>query len=311
MRVLGADGGGTRLRLALADGDGGILARREGPPAHVGPGGGAKAARVLWDAAQALLGESGEELPVAAACLGLAGAGRRSVAEGLERRLEDLGLARRVRVVSDARVALEDAFPGEAGILLVAGTGSIALARTSDGAFHRVGGWGPLVGDEGSGTALGLAGLRVTLQAIEGRGADTRLASTLRDATGTQGPSELFAWAQEATRDRIAALAPRVVEAGAAGDPVARRLTERAIRDLVAHVVALRARTASLPVALSGGLLDEGGPLREGVLAALQDAGMSVRTEAVDGARGGVRLALLPDVPEKRSGRTPSADFPG
>jgi glucosamine kinase len=314
IRVVGADGGGTRLRLALADGTGRILARRETGPALMegSPQGGTEAlALLVRSEAAALAGETGGPLPLDALCAGLAGAGRSEEARQLEDRLLDSGIARRVRVVPDAEVALLDAFPAGPGILLAAGTGSIAVARDAAGRIHRAGGWGRLLGDEGSGYALGLEGLRAAIRGQEGRGPSTRLTAALFEAIGVPDPEGALAWVRGASKAEIAALAPKVAALGAAveagPDPVARELAERAVRALVAHAEALAVpgpdsggpdRGPAGPpsprprVALAGGLVDPGGPLRRSVAAALDAAGFEVDSGPVDGARGAVRCAV-------------------
>lgn len=297
IRVVGGDGGGTRLRLALADGAGRILSRRMGPPGLVEPGGEAQVAARITHEVTALAREVGAPLPVDAVCVGLAGVGRTDRAEAVRAALEAGGVARRVQVVTDAAVALRDAFGAGAGILLIAGTGSVALARRPDGEIGRAGGWGSLLGDEGSGYWLGLEGLRAGLRGWEGRGPVTTLAPELARAAGAGKPDGLLPWAEMAGKGEVAALAPQVIRLAQEGDGVARTLVEQALADLVAHVEALREWAAGgagtvIPVALGGGLLSPGGPLRDAILALLTARGIPVREGPVDAARGAVAMAL-------------------
>lgn len=307
--MAGADGGGTRLRLLLMDGEGRIMGRRSGPPALLIREGGAQVARLLASELRALAREVGSALPLAGFCVGLAGAGRRAWAVEVEAQLRAQGVARRVEVVTDAAAALDDAFPvgrtTSPGILLVAGTGSIGLARTSDGEMRRVGGWGPLLGDEGSGYRLGLEGLRAAVRALEGRGPGTRLESILLEEVGAGDPEGVFRWLDQAEKGRVAALAPLVI--AAAGDPVADRLVTEAVDALASHLTALlevmdappagMALPVALPVALHGGLLAPGGPLRPPLVSVLERLGLDLHPEDVDAARGAAHriLALLTD----------------
>src|SRR5690606_5383094 len=115
------------------------------------------------------LASAGIPGPVAALCAGLAGVGNRAEREVVERTLASARLAERVCVISDGETALYGAFAGGPGILLIAGTGSVGYARGEDGRVERCGGWGMLVGDEGSGFGLGRAGLRAALRSADGR----------------------------------------------------------------------------------------------------------------------------------------------
>lgn len=109
-------------------------------------------------------------------CIGLAGADdeedRRLIGETFLVELQRTELGRRIRpaveVVQDSVAALEAAFPKEGGVVVIVGTGSIVIGRTSDGELYRTGGWGYLLGDEGSGHALGLAALRHVARELDG-----------------------------------------------------------------------------------------------------------------------------------------------
>lgn len=294
--VVGVDGGATRTRLAVADRKGGILARRESGPSLLGVGLDEKVADGLAREIEALVSELGERLPLASMCAGLAGAGAEDVQAAVTRRFLELNLARRIHVVSDAEAAFMDAFGEGEGILLVGGTGSVALCRPSAGArLRRVGGWGSLLGDEGSGFRLGVEGLRAAVRAWEGRGPETELKRVLFDEVGVTGPRELLAWSRPTDKSAIGALGPLVVRTAKDGDAVARELVERAVEALVEHVRALAAgleEDSPPPVALAGGLLEEGGSLRARVIQELEERAFPLLRRPVDGARGAVRLAL-------------------
>jgi N-acetylglucosamine kinase-like BadF-type ATPase len=295
VRVAGVDGGGSRLRVVLADGEGRILRRWQGRAVALAANTVDEVARSIQDGLGRLFVSDPGKLD--ALCAGMAGAGRREVAEGLEARMRSRGLARRIRVTTDAEVALSDAFPRDRGVLLIAGTGSIALIRDPTGAVRRVGGWGPVLGDEGSAYTLARRGLAAALRGVEGRGPRTRLSESLPSAAGVDGPRALAAWATEAGRADVAALAPRVVAAAEGDDPVARRLVDHAVNELVAHVVALAPAEGAPdrplpPVALAGGLLEEGRPLRRWVEKALLHRGYPVLDRPVRPVRGAVRGAL-------------------
>ncbi len=295
LRVVGVDGGATRTRFLLADGSGRILGRREGGGALLGVGDEEELGNRLVREVRALAGELDEPLPVEVLCAGLAGvAGREEARRRLEAKLVDHEVARRVHLVSDGEIAFFDAFGEGPGILLVAGTGSIAKAKRGPGAeLRRVGGWGALLGDEGSGYGIGLAGLRAAIRASEGRGADSALVDVLPEALELDSIRELKSWVDTADKAGIAALGPRVVRTAEAGDRVAEEIVDDAVRALTAHVRALAAGEDPPPrVALVGGLIEPGGSLRSRVRAALQAAGFEPLEREVEPVRGAVQVAL-------------------
>lgn len=282
-----AGGSGSRARAVTAAGE--VLAEARGPAAAVDPTDPTAAAgriaalvRDVLAAADApgaeadAPGARGAEALVAA----VAGAGREEPRRAVEASLSEAGLARRVRVEVDARAAFRHAFGEEGdGVLLVAGTGSVALARVGD-RRSRAGGWGPTLGDEGGGFDLARRALRRVARARDGRAPATALARRLPAAAGVDGASELIDWVARAERREVARLAPEVVRAADGGDPVARRLVSEAAASLASAVVAARRRAgppAPSRVVLSGGLLAEDGPLRSRVERRLASLGLEVQ----------------------------------
>src|SRR5690606_27660178 len=154
-----------------------------------------------------------------------------------------LGVARRVTVGSDADVAWADAFGEGPGILVVAGTGSVGLARGSAARpLLRVGGWGALVGDGGSAYRIALQGMPAALAGATGSGPPPALTAQLLSGTGVEGLAGLYRWSVDARKADLAALAPGVVEVARAGDEVAGAIVSEAVEAILAHAVALRAR---------------------------------------------------------------------
>src|SRR5690606_25737159 len=153
---VGLDGGGTRTTVLVTDAAGAELARVEGEAGIVDAREPAARATVLRELVLRALERAGAAPPAAALCCALAGAGREPGRRALRAALEPLGIARAIRIVGDGEAAFHDAFGAGPGILLIAGTGSIAWGRAADGRTARAGGWGQALGDEGSGYALGL-----------------------------------------------------------------------------------------------------------------------------------------------------------
>lgn len=317
-RLLLLDLGKTGCRAALAEPGGAVVARAEGP----GSGGLADRDGVVraLAAVDAVLGTlaaadpAGELRPVAVAA-GLAGLattpGRGTAfAAGLHDRL---GADLRVLLTSDMTTWHAGALGGAPGVVLAAGTGTVALAVGRDGATARVDGWGPLLGDDGSGHALGRAGLAAALRAHDGRpGGSPGLLARARDRYGD--PDRLPALVHGADNPArvVAAFARDVLAAAAEGLPGAVALVARAADDLATTAAAARDRLAPAgtgertgdpaggpdrPVACGGGLLGAGAVLTDPLDAALA-ARRLTRTAPLGDALDGARLLLEdPTVP--------------
>lgn len=260
MYALGIDGGGTRTRAVLVDASGEIDGWRMGGCGNFQVVGLQGLESLLRELIYELGGQAkggGVSL-----CLGLAGAGRPDEQAAIADLVRDRGWADLVCVVSDARVALEGAHGGEAGIIVIAGTGSIVLGKNSAGKEARTGGWGPLLGDEGSGYSIGLEALRAVFKARDGWGKDTSLSEELRRELGLRNWDEAVqkVYGGEIGRERIAGLGPFVFEAARGGDGVAQQIVESAGMALGHQVRAVARR---LKIAGAVDLSGVGGVLKE------------------------------------------------
>lgn len=294
--VAGIDGGGTRTRALLLALDGSRVGRAEGPASLVRPGRPAEAARVAADLVRRAAEAEGVALPLPALWAGLAGAGQSGLRGQLEGFLHEERIADLVRVGTDVEAAFHDAFGGGPGIIVVAGTGSVVLGEAEDGRRMQVGGWGGVMGDEGSGYHIGLAALRAVARAADGRTRPTGLNDAFLDLLGLSQPRALAGWAESATKARIAALAPHVVRTAQAGDDAARKVVRHALAALGDQLtVAIRGLfppDASPRVALAGGLVAPNGPLRRDAVEVVTRAAGRVLQRAVVPERGAARLAL-------------------
>lgn len=294
---LGLDGGGTNTTVVATDAAGRELARVRGGAGIVNPADPGARAGTLAELARRTLEAAGAAAPAAALCCALAGAGREAERRAIRDALARHAVAREIRVVGDIEAAFHDAFAAGPGLLIIAGTGSIAWGRAEDGRTARVGGWGHVLGDEGSGYAVGLAALRAVVRAHDGRAPGTALREPVLRHAGVDAPEGLIAWAAAATKADIAALTPHVATTAAAGDAVAAGILRAAAEELAAHARALYRRlgpwAGPAPVALTGGLLAPGGPLREATAAALRALELPLRLldSTVDAARGAAALA--------------------
>ncbi len=227
---LGVDGGQSST-TALIGGDAGRVLGygRAGPCNHVrGPGGREK----FIGAIEGCVGEACRAAGLVessvrweAACLGFSGgpADKQSI-------LEEMLRAERLIVTTDASIALTGATAGEPGIIVIAGTGSIAFGRNAEGRTARAGGWGYVFGDEGGGFDIARQALRAFLRAEEGWGPATALGDALLGATGASSANDLLHrfYTTDFPRPRIASYAKLVDEAARAGDAVARGILEDA-----------------------------------------------------------------------------------
>jgi len=294
--VAGVDGGGTHARAVIVDERGQEVARAEVPGAVASAEFPERAALYVSRAVHAAAERAGVELPLAFLWAGLAGAGAQAARSAVAGELGSAALADRVVVGTDVEAAFHDAFGEEAGILLIAGTGSIAWARDLAGVVVRVGGWGERLGDEGSGFAIGSGALRAVARAHDRRGPETALRDSLLAHLALGGPQDLDSWWEDATKRDVAALAPLVARASAEGDAVARDLLATAVSDLIAHISAVLDGSdqwpEAAPLVLWGGLISDGGPLRDALVGAVSSLPVRLESREVDPPMGAANMAL-------------------
>ncbi|HEX7070713.1 MAG TPA: BadF/BadG/BcrA/BcrD ATPase family protein [Rhodothermales bacterium] len=256
---VGLDAGGTKTAVVAAvnDGDvsfeetiGGINLQRTSPE---------EAAAAFAAAVQDARSQFPEVTAICAAA-GVAGGGRDDEARDLAERWRALlpaDLPNATSVVHDGVIALEGAFRGESGAIVIAGTGSVVLVRSRNHTYARAGGWGYLIGDEGSGHALGAEGFRAVAAALDG-GPETRLRSVLEERFAISSRDELIRAVYRA-RMPLQTLAPSVLELAAGGDAACISAVRRqvgALADQLAWAVGMEP-DVDPRVALIGGLTRE------------------------------------------------------
>jgi N-acetylglucosamine kinase-like BadF-type ATPase len=303
--VFGVDGGGTKTVAWLTpladDGSGTILGRGQAGPGNPRAAGFEIAQANIEAAIAAAFADSNlPRTPVAAACFGLAGAGRLVEQERITAWAQERQLAARVRVVGDAEPILAAAAPDNCGIALICGTGSMAWGRNRAGDVARCGGWGYLIGDEGSAYAIARAGLREAVRSADGRGDLTSLLARFQKELAAPTPQDLIdrVYSPQMTRERLAGLAHIVFDA-ALRDPDASRIVTDAARDLADMIVVL-CRQLQFPVggyilAVTGGVMLNETLLREQVLQYLERDGVAPATTIpiAEPVRGAVALARM------------------
>jgi glucosamine kinase len=291
--LIGADVGGSKTAVGVSDGQT-ILARAEGPGAALRPGRALASAGSIAETVRRALATAGK-LSGDVLVIGAAGAGREPEREELRKALRGESLAARVVVTTDIDIALVAAFETGPGIVVSAGTGSVAVGRDQSGKRHRIGGYGWQMGDEGSGYAIGRAALGAVSRAFDGRSPRTALSQRVLDATRSDGFDALVRWAAGASPAEVAALAPHVLDVAADGDPLAQGIADYAARELSQLALCLVPGMAVAPpvgVALTGGLLSGDQPLRRRVLEKLgEEPALRPIETSVDAVLGALRLA--------------------
>ena len=219
--VLGIDAGGTKTVCLLADEHGTIVAESRRGGANLQAVGELEVEKVLHEVMEEAIGD--RDVRPASICLGIAGVDRRDDAAVVQAIMKRIGYKARVLVVNDALVALEAGAPGQPAVVVISGTGSIAYGRNASGEAARSGGWGYVLGDEGSGYWIGRAALRAVLRQSDRRGPDTVLSTLLLEHFGIQRAQELIHEVYHANLrpSAIGALAQCVQSAFTQGDGVA------------------------------------------------------------------------------------------
>ena len=293
---LGFDAGGTRTDGALAN-ETTVLARASGGSVKLLRVSPEEAEKNLRFVVETLFAKTGI-LPaqISSVCIGIAGYTVPLVTDWVERTLAViLGGVPKILVSGDVEIALDAAFPGGQGVLIIAGTGSNFLGRTSTGALINVGGWGPMLGDEGSGYWIGTAALRAALRARD-RGEPTYLLDKICAHWGCRDLNHLLEIAHAAPPPDFANLAPVVDAAAEVGDPTAVAVLQAAGRILGqdALLVFRRLRAAEpdgapIPsIAFTGSILRHVRPVREAMIEEIhqQLPAVTVLPEAVDPLEG-------------------------
>ena len=232
MPVLGIDVGGTKTVCLLADDDERVIAEAREEGANLQGAGELALEKVLHSVMEKTL--EGTGVIPSAICLGIAGVDRASDEAVVRSIMNRIGYKARILVVNDALIALQAGVGNGAGIVIVSGTGSIAYGRNDQGEASRAGGWGYVLGDEGSGYWIGRLALRAVVRHADGRGRVTSLTPRLLAHFGVTRATELIhkIYHEELGPRSIAAVAKYVQHARDEGDTVATGILNRAADEL-------------------------------------------------------------------------------
>ena len=231
-------------------------------------------------------------------CVGIAGGARPEIAAVIRRLLSEF-VAGEIEVVGDMVIALEAAFGSGPGVIVIAGTGSIAYGRNGEGTIARAGGWGFAISDEGSGHWIGRRAVEASMRAYDEAG--NKSASTLFESImkswAVKTREQVVVGANAAPAPDFAALMPAVLSAADAGDATARAVLTQAGAELasLAKIVIRRlfGGAQSVPVAVSGGVFRNSALVRESFYANLhaECPDVSPNLTSIDPENGALALA--------------------
>jgi N-acetylglucosamine kinase-like BadF-type ATPase len=261
---------------------GAVLGRGESGPSNMQAVGVPRALAALDAAVAAAFAAAGRpRRTVAAAALGLAGVDRDEGPDVIRGWSAEVRLTDALSVANDATLLLAAGTPDGWGLAVVAGTGSIAFTLDRRGRDARAGGWGYLLGDEGSAYRVGLLALRAACRAADGLGEPTALLGALLTELGSDDPRDFIPAAYRGKWDKaaVAGLAPLVQTAAAAGDRVANDIFEEQARELARTAAGAVAAGGlprdEVPVALTGGMVIENVSFRTRFLGELRACGVT------------------------------------
>jgi N-acetylglucosamine kinase-like BadF-type ATPase len=298
MTVLGIDAGGTKTVCLLADDQGRILSEARGPGANLQAAGELEVEKVLHQVMEAALDHQASR--PAAVCLGMAGVDREVDARVVRAIMRRISPGSRVLVVNDALVALIAGVGRAPGIVVMAGTGSIAYGVNARRSAARAGGWGHVMGDEGSGYWIGRHAILAVVRALDGRGPRTRLAEVVLTHFGAAEADGLVhaVYGSHDPGTSIAALARVVQQAFEQGDAVAAQILERAADELTLAAASVASRLdmrgEEFPFILAGGVFRAVPRLAEDLGIRLVEVAprSRIRLLGEEPALGAVRLAI-------------------
>lgn len=276
MFIAGIDGGGTHTRIELRDMENRLLRKGEFGPFNINSIGGA--------AFEALLREvfvwCGEMESCARLCIGAAGISNPQAGQILARELESAGFQGKWKLCGDQEIALRGAMDG-AGVVLIAGTGSICFGKNAAGKTARSGGFGHLIDDGGSGYALGRDVIGCAVRCFDGRISHSGILQAVCGRLGSVENIVPFVYAPETDKAAIAQFAAIALEQACQSDLEAWRILRREAGELAQMVAAVQGRL-DMPqcrIALLGGLIASENPYRQAVVEALSGLGTVVAPE--------------------------------
>lgn len=259
---IGIDGGGTKTKCILTDENLNILYKTQSGPSNFLTIGTEIVSETIIELIELCCkSQNISSDKIIGIVLGTTGAGRESDAKKMEDAIIKKAEEKRIHlnsfnVISDARIALEGAFAGNSGSILIAGTGSIMFGKDKNGIIHRVGGCGRLIGDEGSGLTIGRKGLNIISKYFDGRGKDSFLRTKVKNEFGITNQSELITKVYSENFP-IQKIAPLVFYSAEEGDELCLNILNEETNELLLHIAAMSKllNEENMKVVLIGGTI--------------------------------------------------------
>jgi len=256
---IGIDGGATKTRCICVDEHINKVEYAEGAGSNPHVVGFEKSANILISLFQRV----SENKIISFAVFGIAGCGRQNHADRLNDFISKVAVEEKIdtpliRITSDVDIALEGAFSGKAGLILISGTGSILFGKNKKGEKFYIGGFGRIVGDGGSGYSIGRKGLDSAAKSMDRRIRSTLLLDYLINNFGIKNRDELINNVYTNNFD-VASFAPYVIKAAYEKDKEAMKIIEQELCELEQHIIAAKQffPETKIPLYLSGGILGE------------------------------------------------------
>jgi len=274
---LGVDGGGTKTNVAITnDADELVAQGRGGPsnPLRVGVETAVANIASAVDSACDVAGISRGD--IVAATLGLAGVRRADIRERVRDSFVSRMRIRQTLVTTDADIALFGTTMGKAGLVVIAGTGSVCLGVDGKGKQAMSGGWGPIAGDEGGGRGIAGEALHAVAKASDGRGPETELSDRASEYFRASNVENLIGaiYSPQMDNSRIAGFAKHVVETALEGDSVAKEILEVAGHELGVAACAVMRKLGlgdqAIPIGCVGGVFEGGDILTDPMMAEIR-----------------------------------------
>lgn len=284
MRVFsGIEGGASRTVCVIGDETGRLLGVGYGGPSNYLTVSMETVKKSLREAVDSALKVGGVFRSLEVAYVGLAGVGLLRQPPALENAVREATGSRKAFINNDGYVAMCGAFAGGPGMILVSGTGSIAMGSDENGKFARVGGWGHILGDEGSGFHLGLEGMRAVTRAHDGLLPPTELTEKALSFFGIERAEELVRvfYLDGVGKERLAAFSKEVLDAASRGDGVAIEIVVSECKALKQMAKVLRAKLSldTPKLALFGGIFEGSQWFRKRFIEELGDEAEVVRPQ--------------------------------
>lgn len=288
--IAGIDGGGTKTTLLWKYVDDEIINQKQFGPFNLNSIG-EKAFSALMNEIASYLQQQGECI---ALCIGAAGISNPLMKQIISSSLENNQI-HNWKLVGDHEIALEGAFNGKEGMILIAGTGSICFGKKSDGSIERSGGWGHILGDEGSGYGLGRDALSAVARMLDGYGKETCLFSYISDFFGLKDRASIISYVYSNDKSAVASISPLVEKAAKMGDEVALSIISENARklSLIVKSVGYKLGGGSLEISFHGGLIANDTMLRSSLIAYLSDISPNIHVISPknDAAHGALSIA--------------------